>query len=123
MTITKINKNAFAILAKCTKTKKYFGISVNPIGRKKFSFVWAFPIDQHQAHKEGFDSHYVHGSISLDPNYNGCPHCGKIGFFICGACGMLACYNGSSSTVVCPHCNTKLSLTESSEFDLSGGSY
>lgn len=123
MAITKISKDAFAILAKCSKTKKYFGISVNPNGRNNYSFVWAFPIDPHQAHKEGFDTQHVHGSITLDSNYNGCPHCGETGFFICGVCGMLACYNGNSSKVVCPHCNNTLSLTESAEFDLNGGTY
>ena len=123
MAITKISKDAFAILAKCSRTKKYFGISVDPIGRNEFSFVWAFPIDQRQAHNEGFDAQHVHGSISFDQNYNGCPHCGETGFFICGACGMLACYSGNQYKVVCPHCNKTLSLTESSDFDLSGGSY
>lgn len=123
MSITKISKDAFAILARCSKTKESFGITVDPKGRNRFSLVWAFPINQHQAHKEGFDTKHVHGSITFDENYNGCPHCGEKNFFVCGSCGTLACYSGQSSRVRCPHCNQDLILEESSDFDLSGGAY
>ena len=123
MAITKISKKAFAIMAICSKTKKYFGITVDPKGRNDYSFIWAFPLDKRSAHKEGFDGHHVNGSISFDENYNGCPHCGEKNFFICGSCGTLACYSGRSNRVRCPHCNQELLLEESSNFDLSGGSY
>ena len=73
MTITPVSNEAFAVLAECEETKKPFGITIDPRGRD-MRFVWAFKIDRSKAHREGFDRKSVNGTISLDANFNGCPH-------------------------------------------------
>lgn len=64
------------------KQKKYYGITVDSIGSNEFKFIWAFKIDKAKAHREGYDSKQVHGSIELDDNYPGCPYCKDIGLGI-----------------------------------------
>ena len=77
MDITPISKEAFAVLAECEETRKPFGITIDPRGRD-LRFIWAFKIDRSKAQREGFASHSVNGVITLDANFNGCPHCGSM---------------------------------------------
>lgn len=46
MSITRISKKAFAIVAECPNEKKPYGITVDPISDKEFKFVWAFKISR-----------------------------------------------------------------------------
>ena len=108
MSITRISKKAFAIVAECPNEKKPYGITVDPISDKEFKFVWAFKISREGASREGFDKKKVHGSIQYDANYNGCPYCGAKAFYI---------------EVTCPVCGYHAGVQESDEFDLSGGGY
>lgn len=55
MSITRISKKAFAIVAECPNEKKPYGITVDPISDKEFKFVWAFKISREGASREGFD--------------------------------------------------------------------
>ena len=64
-----------------------------------------FKIKKEQARREGYDAKTVHGSISYDPEFNGCPYCGANGFYICSRCGKIVCYNGEEY-VTCPNCGT-----------------
>ena len=95
MDITPISNEAFAILAECEETKKPFGITVDP-KRGDMRFVWAFKIDKAKAHREGFDGIKIRGTISLDANFNGCPHCATKRFYICDNC-----FNFNRIAVMC----------------------
>ena len=121
MDITKLSNEAFAILAQCEETRKPFGITVDPL-RGNLKFVWAFKIDKAKAHREGFDSKRVHGTISLDNRFPGCQHCGEKRFYICGNCGSVVCWHGQER-VTCPSCHQSGVLQTAETFDLRGGGY
>ena len=122
MDITPISKEAFAVLAECEETKKPFGITIDPKGRD-LHFVWAFKIDRSKAHREGFDGASVNGTtISLDPNFNGCPHCGSKQFYICNNCKTIVCWHGQER-VTCPHCHQSGIITTTESFNLKGGGF
>ena len=122
MSITRLSKKAFAIVAECPNEKKPYGITVDPISEKEFKFVWGFRISRESASREGFDKKKVHGSIQYDVNYKGCPYCGSKSFYICGKCGTVVCYHGEKE-VTCPVCGYHSGGQEANEFDLSGGGY
>ena len=75
--MTALSSKAFAIMAVCEETKKTFGITVDYISQRHYKFVWTFKIGKEKAHREGYDSKTVTGSVELDPNYPGCPYCGS----------------------------------------------
>lgn len=116
-----LSKDAFAIMAICEETKKPFGITVDRIGPRQYKFVWAFKIDKDKAHREGYDTHSVSGSIILDDHYNGCPYCGSKQFYLC-SCGKIVCYHGQK-VATCPECGATGELTCTKELDLKGGGY
>lgn len=49
----------------------------------------------------------VTGGISTHHSYDGCPDCSKNGFFKCGTCSSLSCYDGYSDTAYCHVCDEK----------------
>ena len=49
MEITKVSDKAFAIIAKCDKTNKSFGITIDPNG-KDLKMVWSFKIAGDESH-------------------------------------------------------------------------
>jgi uncharacterized protein YegL len=53
-----------------------------------------------------------------------CPHCGSNGWFICGNCGNLACWDEEdpSPFVVCPTCGSRGGRPTVSEFTIEGSS-
>ena len=71
--MTELSDKAFAIMAVCEETQKTFGITVDYISQRHYKFVWTFKVDKGKAHREGYDSKTVTGSVELDPNYPGCP--------------------------------------------------
>lgn len=121
MAITPITKEAFAVLAMCEETKKPFGITIDPKG-KTLKFVWAFKIDKEKAHREHFDSQKVRGSIVLDDNFQGCPHCHSKHFYICSGCGTISCYHGQRH-VTCPSCCASGEIQAVESIELKGGGY
>ena len=46
--MSKLSKNAFAIMAMCENTKEPFGITVDP-REGSYAFAWAFKIKKEQA--------------------------------------------------------------------------
>lgn len=80
--MSKLSKDAFAIMAMCEKTKEPFGITVDP-RNGCYAFAWAFKIKKEQAKREGYDKTHVRGMVMYDDNFNGCPHCGAKNFYIC----------------------------------------
>ena len=120
----KLSEEAFVTMGVCSKCKKPFGITVDKADerRNEYVFVWAFKINAEQAHREGYDSKTVHGSISFDAEYPGCPYCEEKAFYTCGQCGSIVCWHGEKE-VTCPKCGNRGTITEAAEFDLKGGGY
>ena len=121
MDITPISNEAFAVLAECEETKNPFGITIDPIG-KNLRLIWAFKIDRKKAQHEGFSGVTVSGSISLDPNFKGCPHCGSKRFYICDNCKTIVCWHGQER-VTCPHCHQVGTIYTTETVSLKGGGY
>lgn len=119
--LTKLSEKAFAIMAICPEAKRFYGITVDQIRRNAFKFVWTFPIDKEKAHREGYDSHQVHGSIENDSKFPGCPYCKSQQFLFC-SCGAVVCWHGERY-FKCPVCNQSGETTVSETFDLQGGGF
>lgn len=120
--MTGLSEKAFAIMAVCAETTLPFGITVDYVRNRRYKFVWTFKIDREKAHREGYDSKTVTGSIELDSEYPGCPYCGTRDFYICSNCGKIVCYHGQH-TVTCPECGQSGDITRVSEISLNGGGY
>lgn len=119
--MSKLSKDAFAIMAMCEKTKEPFGITVDP-RNGCYAFAWAFKIKKEQAKREGYDKTHVRGMVMYDANFNGCPHCGAKNFYICNRCGKVVCYHGQE-VVTCPNCGSSSTLQTAESVDLSGGGF
>lgn len=52
----------------------------------------------------------IQGPFRFPPTYPGCPHCGEGGLFHCGECDGLACWDGTTSPVVCPWCEIRTEI-------------
>ena len=50
--MSRLSKQAFAIMAMCEEKKEHFGITVDP-RQGCYAFVWAFKIKREQARREG----------------------------------------------------------------------
>ena len=120
--MTTLSDDAFAVMAMCSRAKKPYGITVDKIRDGQYKFVWAFKIDQDNAHREGYDSKTVRGGITLDKEYPGCPHCGAKDFYTCGSCGAVVCYRGEEA-VTCPKCGFQGEIRKVDAVDLRGGGY
>mgnify|MGYP002626797834 FL=1 len=120
----KLPEEAFVTMGICPKCKKPFGITVDKADerRNEYVFVWAFKVNAEQAHREGYDTKSVHGSVALDDEYPGCPYCEERHFYTCGKCGSIVCWHGERE-VVCPKCGTSGLVTEVETLDLKGGGY
>lgn len=117
--MSKLTKNAFAIMGMCEEHKKPFGITVDP-REGAYAFCWAFKINDAQAKKEGYDKTHVHGAVIYDEEFNGCPYCGSKGFYICSRCGKVVCYQGQE-IVTCPNCGQSSGVRAAEAVDLNGG--
>ncbi|MDR3303446.1 MAG: hypothetical protein LBS86_03450 [Treponema sp.] len=119
--------NAKVILARCSKTRKTFGIRIEE-RRGDWVRTWAFPLDERKAKREGFDAETVTGSMNEDDEYPGCPHCGAAGFVSCG-CGKISCNGGvtdhgdGSAEFTCPWCKEYRDLYIGDNFEVSSGGY
>lgn len=121
MEITKVSDKAFAIIAKCDKTNKSFGITIDPNG-KDLKMVWSFKIDEAKAHKEGYDEKKVSGSLIPDTNFPGCPYCGTKEFIICNNCHSISCYHGDKY-FKCPVCGISGEVIQVDSIDIKGGGF
>lgn len=112
---------ATVVLARCTKTKKLYGMRVEKRGND-WVRTWAFPIDEQKAKNEGFEGNKVSGSMNAVDDYPGCPHCGQISFVHC-CCGKISCWNGESKNHTCPWCGEASEVEIAENFDVKGGGY
>lgn len=120
--MSKLSKEAFAIMAMCEETKKQFGITVDPRGNNTYAFCWGFKIKDDQAKREGYDKTRVRGLVMYENDFNGCPHCGSKHFYICNRCGKVCCYHGEEY-MTCPNCGASATVAPAEEVDLSGGGF
>jgi hypothetical protein len=119
--------NAKVILARCSKTRKTFGIRIE---QRNGDWVrtWAFPIDEHKAKREGFDAETVSGSLKAVSGYPGCPHCGGIPVAPC-SCGKIFCakdWAGKEMELTCPWCGRTAVYSpreKGEKIDVSSGDY
>jgi hypothetical protein len=119
--------NAKVIMAKCSKTRKAFGIRIEQRG-KDWVRTWAFPMDERKAKREGYDANTVTGSMDATDEYPGCPHCGSGGFLLDGDCGHVSCAGGlidrgAYAECTCPWCGETAEYDAADSFDVSGGGY
>jgi hypothetical protein len=119
--------NAKVIMAKCSKTRKTFGIRIEH-QRGDWVRTWAFPMDERKAKREGYDANTVTGSMDATDEYPGCPHCGSPGFLSDGDCGHVSCTGGAIdrgdyAECTCPWCGETSEYSYADSFDVSGGGY
>jgi len=118
--------NAKVIMARCSKTKRSFGIRIEQRGND-WVRTWAFPLDERAARREGFEANTITGSMGADEYYPGCPHCESPGFTQCG-CEKIGCSGGvekrgKAEIYTCPWCGDTGELQEADSFAVSGGSH
>lgn len=119
-----LTEEAFVTMGVCSQSKQPFGITVDRADtrHKEYVFVWAFKINAEQAHREGYDTKTVHGSVVIDNEYPGCPYCKEKRFYTCGRCNSIVCWHGERE-VTCPKCGASGVLEEAATIDLKGGAY
>ncbi len=103
--------NVVIVLARCSRSRQPFGMRFEEKGRGSWVVDWAFALPEATARKEGYDRNTITGSFALDPKYPGCPGCGCKGWFLCGSCGKVACWNGEQRVVTCPWCSASGELS------------
>jgi hypothetical protein len=119
--MSKLSDRAFAVMAVCPKANKHYGITVDYLAEDSFRFVWAFKVDPEKAHREGYDTTNVNGTVTLDDEYPGCPYCKSHQFIFC-TCGAIICWNGEEK-VTCPKCGFTGEITTVSSVNLKGGGF
>ena len=115
-------REATVIMARCRQSKRPFGIRVEKRTDGIWYCTWAFKLEEKAAAHEGYSNMMVSGRMALDSEYPGCPYCGAMGWFSCGACGRLTC-QGSETHVKCSWCGNAGETVASDTFDLRGGGY
>jgi hypothetical protein len=120
--------NAKVIMAKCSKTRKAFGIRIEQRGGD-WVRTWAFPVDEGKAKREGFDANTLTGSMNPDDQYPGCPHCGSPGFAFDTGCGKASCTGGAvdrgngTADMTCPWCGVTNTYSAVDRVNVKGGAY
>jgi hypothetical protein len=117
---------ATVVLARCSKTKKLFGMRCEKRGRD-WVRTWAFKINERKAKNEKFEENQViFGEDAIDPGYPGCPYCADVGVSSCD-CGHISCTGemidcGDHGEMDCPWCGSSNEY-ESGAVEASGGGY
>lgn len=102
---------AVVVLARCTATRRPFGMRFEEKGRATWIVDWAFPMPETTAKREGYDRNTIAGEFRTDPKYPGCPGCSARDWFRC-CCGKIGCWSGTDRHVTCPWCFQRVALTE-----------
>jgi len=117
---------ATVVLAKCSKTKKLFGMRVEK-REKQWDRTWAFAIDETKAKNEGFFANKVN-LAGTDSDYPGCPYCKDGGYGKCtcdkiGCLGSLEKREKGKPLYTCPWCGRRCEMDFYDTIDVSGGGY
>ena len=110
------------MLIKCGKEKKVFGVRVQKTESNDWVRTWAFKINNKQATNEGYDKTPIQGSLMATAEYPGCPYCRTSGFFKCGKCGKINCFN-NEEIVTCNWCGNSGPTTTAEHFDIEGSKF
>jgi hypothetical protein len=98
--------------ARCTSTKRPFGIRFEQGANGIWQACAAFAITERQICNPAFSNDQIESSASLSPSYPGCPHCAPdprkelagVSFVQC-SCRRLACSTGIiGAETICPWC-------------------
>ena len=106
--------SAIVVQARCTRGRHHFGMRVEkiPSGTQGWMVKNTFAIQDSVAgdtrystnKNEGYDKTSITGTINIDPTYPGCPYCGAKGFWKCGICDRVNCWDGKIRHVTCAWC-------------------
>ena len=120
--------NAKVVIARCSNTKKSFGIRIEQRGNSWVP-TWAFPIDECKIKREGFEADSQSNPMTgQDEKYPGCPHCGRMSRCGCN-CNKIGCYGGVlkdgvfSEHYTCPWCGNEFLPVGAEYLDVSGRDY
>ncbi len=99
------NRKIIKVLARCSKTKKPYGIRFREKKNHPGKWVarWVDVIREESAKQGGYEPTDVPGKFSLHAEYK-CPHCGAGSIFQCGCKFVLSCWDGVTNPVTCPWC-------------------
>ena len=112
---------ATVILARCPDNGRLYGMRTEKRSDGDWRRNWAFPINERQANAEGYDKTEIRGSLRYEPEYPGCPYCGRKNLAQCGNCGKLTCWKGEDA-FLCAWCGVRMgNFREVSEVRVSGG--
>ncbi|MBR6380833.1 MAG: hypothetical protein IKS07_04040 [Lachnospiraceae bacterium] len=112
--------NTGVIYARCTATKKDFGIALQQEQGGDWCVMRAYPLGPSGKKNGGDEDVDYRGGLKLSSDYNGCPHCQSGREVIrCGSCGKFGCYDGSGRWT-CPHCGHVSSQIGSGIKDFKG---
>lgn len=92
------------VVSRCATTKASFGCRLEETARREWNLTWAFALPPERAQREGYDRAEAKGSISVAPEYPGCPGCGSGGLVLCARCDRLGCWDRESRVFTCPWC-------------------
>lgn len=109
------------VVAKCSRCGQMFGITMERTNGI-WHCVWAFKISESSANAEGYGDEPVSGTVTLDAEYPGCPHCGNMGWVSCGSCKKLTCHGSEyGGMFTCGWCGASGTTQAAETFDLRGG--
>jgi hypothetical protein len=106
-----ITPKVVIIMARCSRSKKSFGIRMEDKLAGQWSADWAFAMKEDAAKREGYDKSDISGNFSIDDTYPGCPYCEQLSFVKCGKCEKVSCGGEQGSTHVCPWCNNNAQIS------------
>lgn len=112
----KNHKDYTVIPAKCSRTKKLFGIrGVRRDG--VWHLTWAFKMTESQAKGEHIENNTLSGNAMFDATYPGCPHCGNRTIVLCGRCGHVSCapIEQKDDVCTCSWCENKAKIEMSND--------
>lgn len=109
-------KEAVVLLAKCGAHQRTYGITAEKTPQEEWRMVWAFPLKESTARREGYDKTFIRGQIYTGSEYPGCPYCAARIIRICN-CGHVFCKDGGTVSK-CPWCGGTFSSFE--KYDGSG---
>lgn len=113
---------AAVILAKCSNSKRIYGIRTQKMPDGDWWRTWAFPLDENRAKSEGYDETKAQGNLYHTEEYPGCPYCGTKGFVQCNQCQKISCWHGETR-MTCPWCGNDMDniVSSTEKFNVSGG--
>ena len=113
---------ASVILGRCPQGGRTYGMRIEKMEDGDWWRTWAFPVQDSQAEREGYDRTPVQGNLRGFEGYPGCPYCGTTGFVQCNVCHKLTCWKGEEK-IVCQWCGKELKgiRIATDKFDVTGG--